>query len=486
VPAWQAVAVTHHDLVIVGSGSGNSIADEAFASSSVAIVDGGTFGGTCLNVGCIPTKMFVYPADVTSLVRDEASSLGLRGHQPRADWPAIRDRIFTRVDSISAAGKEWRRAGAANTTLYDQQATLVSPRTLRLADGTEITADTLVLAGGSRPVLPEVAGLNEADVLDPMIPVHTSDTIMRLDRLPERLVVVGSGYVASEFAHIFSAYGVEVTQIARSGLLLRHFDHDIATGFTKRARAFWRLLTHTHTTTVRASCSGVEVGVRDRHGVLSTLAADALLVATGRRPNSDTLGLARVGYDLEPDGRLSVDTYQRALSGGRPVSGVFGLGDLSSPFQLKHVANHEAKVVRHNLLHPSQLWESDHRFVPAVVFSHPQVASVGLTEAEARQTGRPVVIAIHPYAAVAFGWAMAQDERTGGFAKVLADSETGDLLGAHILGAQASLLLQPLVTAMSFGIPARTLARGQYWPHPALSEVVENALLSLKLSAGAR
>jgi mycothione reductase len=319
-----------------------------------------------------------------------------------------------------------------------------------------------------------------------MIPVHTSDTIMRLDRLPERLVVVGSGYIASEFAHIFSAYGVEVTQIARSGLLLRHFDNDIATGFTKRASAFWRVLTETHTATVRASCSGVEVGVRDRHGVLGTLTADALLVATGRRPNSDTLGLDRAGYDLEPDGRLRVDTYQRALAGGRPVSGVFGLGDLTSSFQLKHVANHEAKVVRHNLLNPSQLWESDHRFVPAVVFSHPQVATVGLTEEEARQTGRQVVTAVHPYAAVAFGWAMAQDEEAGGFAKLVADAETGDLLGAHIVGAQASILLQPLVTAMSFGIPARTLARGQYWPHPALSEVVENALLSLPLLAGAR
>ena len=478
--------MTSHDLVIVGSGSGNSIADGAFAQSSVAIIDGGTFGGTCLNVGCIPTKMFVYPGDVTSLIRDDASALGLRGDQPTADWPAIRDRIFSRVDSISAAGKEWRQAGAANTTLYDQPAKLVSPKTLRLADGTEITADSLVLAAGSRPVLPEITGLNEADVYDPMIPVHTSDTIMRLDRLPERLVVVGSGYVASEFAHIFSAYGVDVTQIARSGALLRHFDHDIAKGFTQRAGTYWRVLTETNTMTVRASCTSVEVGVCDRDGVRTTLAADALLVATGRKPNSDTLGLAKAGYDLEPDGRLSVDTYQRVLSGGRPVAGVFGLGDLSSPFQLKHVANHEAKVVRHNLLDPSQLWESDHRFVPAVVFSHPQVAAVGLTEEQARQTGRPVVTAIHPYASVAFGWAMAQDEETGGFAKVIADAETGDLLGAHILGAQASILIQPIVTAMSFGIPARTMARGQYWPHPALSEVVENALLSLSLSAGAR
>jgi mycothione reductase len=478
--------VTHHDLVIVGSGSGNSIADEAFAQSSVAIVDGGTFGGTCLNVGCIPTKMFVYPADVISLIRDDAGALGLRGSRPAADWPAIRDRIFTRVDSISVAGKRWRESGAANTTLYAQQAKLVSKRTLRLADGTEITAGALVLAAGSRPTLPEVAGLNEADVFDPLIPVHTSDTIMRLERLPERLVVIGSGYIASEFAHIFSAYGVEVIQIARSGVLLRHFDHDIARGFTDRARSYWRVLTYTQTVTVRASCSGVEVAARDRDGVMGTLSADALLVATGRRPNSDVLGLARAGYDLEPDGRLSVDTYQRALSGGRPVPGVFGLGDLSSPFQLKHVANHEAKVVRHNLLEPSQLWESDHRFVPGVVFSHPQVAAVGLTEEQARQSGRPVVTAVHPYADVAFGWAMAQDEKAGGFAKVVADGETGELLGAHILGAQASLLVQPLVTAMSFGIPARTMARGQYWPHPALSEVVENALLSLPLSAGAR
>jgi mycothione reductase len=478
--------VTHHDLIIVGSGSGNTIVDEAFASASVAIIDGGTFGGTCLNVGCIPTKMYVYPADVIAQVRDEASALGLNGTPAKAEWLKIRDRIFARVDAISSGGLDWRQNGSANTTVYTQQVKLVSPRTLRLADGTELTCDSLVLAGGSRPTLPEIPGLHEADVNDPMIPVHTSDTIMRLDELPERLIIVGSGYVASEFAHIFSAYGVDVVQIARSSRLLGHFDSDIATAFTKRAPRFWRVFTEGQTEAVRASCTGVQVSVRDRDQRVTTLDADAILFATGRRPNSDLLDLARAGYDLEPDGRLSVDEYQRALSGGRPVAGVFGLGDLSSPFQLKHVANHEAKVVRHNLLDPSQLRASDHRFVPAVVFSHPQVATVGLTEEQARESGRRVVTAIQPYASVAFGWAMAEEESTGGFVKLLADGDTGDLLGAHIVGAQAALLLQPLVQAMSFGIPARTMARGQYWPHPALSEVVENALLALPLSAAAQ
>ena len=481
--------MTSHDLVIVGSGSGNSIADEAFSQSSVAIVDGGTFGGTCLNVGCIPTKMFVYPG--------------------RRDLPDPRRRQCPRAPRQPADG---RLAGHPGPDLHPGRLDLgrrqgVAPgpvqptprcttsrpswcraKTLRLADGTEITADSLVLAAGSRPVLPEIAGLNEADVNDPMIPVHTSDTIMRL-RPAARSGWWSSARATSRRSSRTSSPPTASRSPRSPGpvLLLRHFDHDIATGFTERAGTYWRVLTETqHGDGPRElhECRGGRV--RPRTASRARWPRTRCSSPPVARPNSDTLGLARAGYDLEPDGRLSVDTYQRALSGGRPVAGVFGLGDLSSPFQLKHVANHEAKVVRHNLLDPSQLWESDHRFVPAVVFSHPQVAAVGLTEEQARETGRPVVTATHPYAAVAFGWAMAQDEETGGFAKVIADAETGDLLGAHILGAQASLLIQPIVTAMSFGIPARTMARGQYWPHPALSEVVENALLSLPLSAGAR
>jgi len=161
------------------------------------------------------------------------------------------------------------------------------------------------------------------------------------------------------------------------------------------------------------------------------------------------------------------------------VEGIYALGDLSSPRQLKHVANHEARVVRHNLLHPDDLISSDHRFIPQAVFSGPQLAWVGRTEQDLREAGVRYVTATREYGDVAYGWAM---EDTDHFVKVIADPDTGLLLGGHVIGPDAANLVQPLIQAMSFGQDARSLARGQYWIHPALAEVVENALLDLPLA----
>jgi mycothione reductase len=200
---------------------------------------------------------------------------------------------------------------------------------------------------------------------------------------------------------------------------------------------------------------------------------DALLVATGRRPNGDLLDLAASGVPTRPDGRIVVDEFQRT-----PVDGVFALGDVSSPFQLKHVANHESRVVAHNLLHPDDLRRTDHRFVPAAVFTEPQIAAVGRTEQDCRAERIDYAVKVQAYGDVAYGWAMEDDT---GFCKVLAERGTGRLLGAHILGPEASIVVQPLIQAMSFGLKAHEMATGQYWIHPALPEVVENALLGLHL-----
>ena len=160
------------------------------------------------------------------------------------------------------------------------------------------------------------------------------------------------------------------------------------------------------------------------------------------------------------------------------VDGVYALGDISSQYELKHVANHESRVVQHNLLHPDEPIAADHRFVPHAVFGSPQIASVGLTEREAKERGLRYVTATQEYAGIAYGWAL---EDTTGFAKLLADPATGQLLGAHIIGPQAPTVIQPLIQAMSFGLDARTMAHGQYWIHPAMPELVENALLNLPL-----
>ncbi|MBA3529282.1 MAG: mycothione reductase [Propionibacteriaceae bacterium] len=458
----------HFDLCIIGTGSGNSIPDERFDDLNIALVETGVFGGTCLNVGCIPTKMFVYPADLAASP-PAAESLGVDLQLNGVRMTEIRDRVFGRIDPISRAGERWR-ASNANVTLYRKQAHFTGPRTLDTGTGETITADRFVIAAGSRAVIPEIPGL-------PSVTAHTSDTVMRIDRLPESMIILGGGFVSAEFAHVFSAFGTKVTVVNRSGALLRQEDEEVSRRFTELISRRVDVRLNRRVDRIEANDDGgVSVLTVDAHDTKETLVAELLLVATGRIPNSDTLNLSATGVEVDDDGYVVVDDQQRTTA-----EGIFALGDVSSHYQLKHVANHESRVVKHNLLHPDAMVSSDHRFVPHAIFSEPQVASVGLTEEQARSRGTDYVAAVQDYGSTAYGWAMEDTEH---FVKLLADPSSGLLLGAHIIGQQASSLIQPLIQAMSFGLGVREMARGQYWIHPAMIEVVENALLSLTLDKG--
>ncbi|SFK44001.1 mycothione reductase [Amycolatopsis sacchari] len=461
----------HYDLVIVGTGSGNSILDPRFADWKTAIVEKGVFGGTCLNVGCIPTKMFVHTADLAA-TPSISGRFGVDEELLNVRWRDVRDRIFGRIDPIAEGGREYRTSHAdnANVTVYEGEGRFTGHKelTVSLPDRTEtITADRFVLAAGGRPVVPDIEGLDQ-------VPYHTSDSIMRLDELPRRLVIVGSGFVAAEFAHVFSSFGVEVTVIARSGALLRSEDEDISARYTELATQRYDVRLNRKVLRARRTETGLALDLAEGE----TVEADQLLIAVGRRPNSDLLDVAATGVATLDSGHVKVDAYQQTS-----VEGIYALGDLSSPYELKHVANHEARVVQHNLLHPDERIEADHRFVPHAVFGSPQIASVGVTEQQARQRGLKYTTSKQDYAAIAYGWAM---EDTTGFAKLLADPETGQLLGAHIIGPQAPTVIQPLIQAMSFGLDAHTMARGQYWIHPAMPELVENALLNLNVPGASR
>ncbi len=458
--------VETYDIAIIGTGSGNSILDDRYGDKRVAICEQALFGGTCLNVGCIPTKMFVYAAEVARSVRDSAR-YGIDAHLDGVRWDDIVSRIFGRIDPIGISGKDYRRA-APNIDVYDQHTRFGPVQAdgrylLRTDAGDEFTAEQVVIAAGSRPVIPPA-------VVECGVEYHTSDTIMRIAELPEHLVIVGGGYVASEFAHIFSALGVRITLVVRDGTLLRHSDDTICERFTRIASQKWELRTHRNV--VGAHLDGSRSVLELDDG--SSLAADLVLVATGRRANGDLLDAEQAGIDVD-DGRVVVDEYQRTSA-----RGVFALGDVSSPYELKHVANHEARIVAHNLLcdwdDTDALKVTDHRYVPSAVFTEPQIATVGLTENQALAKGYDVSCVVQDYGDVAYGWAM---EDTTGIVKLIAEQGSGRLLGAHIMGYQASSIIQPLIQAMSFGLTAQQMARGQYWIHPALPEVIENALLSL-------
>ncbi|HET6627072.1 MAG TPA: FAD-dependent oxidoreductase, partial [Nocardioidaceae bacterium] len=330
--------MTHYDLAIIGTGSGNSIVNEEFDDQRVALLEKGVFGGTCLNVGCIPTKMFVYPADLAHAAA-HAERLGVDLHLDAVHWAQIRDRIFRRIDPISVAGRSWRVRSNENVTVYEGHARFTGVRELDTGTGETITADQVVVAAGSRAVVPPIPGLDDVEH-------HTSDTIMRIDDLPRRLAIVGGGFVAAEFAHIFGSFGTEVTVINRSGALLRQEDHDVSERFTELAQERWDVRLDTVVEKAERYDGRTRLHLRDRT-TDSKLDVDALLIATGRQSNSDGLDLDRTGVEVDESGLVVVDDFQRTTA-----EGIWALGDVSNPYQLKHVSNAEARVVQHNLLHP--------------------------------------------------------------------------------------------------------------------------------------
>ncbi|WP_323182869.1 MULTISPECIES: mycothione reductase [unclassified Streptomyces] len=372
------------------------------------------------------------------------------------------DRVFRRLDAERDQGRRGR-TDEDWITVYEGTARFTGPRTLRIdrAEGAvDVSAGQIVVAAGSRPLVPgPVAGAG--------LPYETSDTVMRIDAPPRRLAVLGGGYVAAELAEVFAEVGSSVAIVEKEERLLGPQDETVAERFTELVRSRYDLRLGREVTAVSGRPGELRLTLDDG----STIEADMLLVAVGRVPNSDRLHLEAAGIATHDDGRVLVDAHQRTT-----VEGVFALGDICSPVPLKHVANREAEVVAHNLRSPDHLIAADHDLVPAAVFTQPQIASVGATEQDCRDRGVDYRVGTAGYGDTAYGWAM---EDTTGFCKVLAEPGTGRILGAHLLGAQASVLIQPLVLAATLGIDAVTLAKSPYWIHPALTEVVENALLDL-------
>jgi mycothione reductase len=454
------MTVERFDVIIVGTGSGNAIPAD-LTGRQIAIVERDVFGGTCVNRGCIPSKMFVYAADRAHAAGDNGR-LGLRTAFEGADWPAIVARVFERIDAISESGARYRDT-SDTITLIRGTGRFVDHKVLDV-EGRRITADTIVLAAGSRPYVPPFDGLDTVDY-------HTSDTVMRLPDLPPRLVVLGGGYIAAELGHVFDALGSRVTIVNRGDRLLRSEDDDISARFTELAARRYELHLGADVERVEGRDDGSIEVIISKGDRPQSLDADALLVATGRIPNSDLLDLAATGVLTDPAGRVVVGPDLQTA-----VPGIYALGDLTNHHQLKHVANAEARVVFHNVLHPDAPRHMDYEAVPHAVFSDPQMASVGMTERQAAADAVPFVTAIKEYGATAYGWAM---EDTTSFVKVIAHAQTRRLLGAHIIGEQAASLIQVLIQAMSFGQTVDEVANGQLWIHPAITEVVENALLEL-------
>jgi len=444
--------------MIIGAGSGNSIIGPQHDHWDIALIERGLFGGTCMNVGCIPSKMFVYSALLAELA-GHGPALGVNTRFDGADWPAIRDRVFGRIDPIAEAGANYRES-LTNVAVFRDSARFVGPKQVAVGPDV-ITAKKIVIAAGARPLIPDIPGLEQAGY-------HTSDTIMRLDKLPDHLLVIGGGYIATELGNVFGSLGSEVTFLVRGGRLLRHEDDDISLRFTEAYRHKFDVRCRTQVLEARRDGSEIVLKI-SQNGVHGEVRGDQLLVATGRIPNSDDLDVAASQIATDSAGYVVTDSGMRTN-----VPGVWALGDITNPAQLKHVANYEARVVAHNITHTENPIEVDDRPVPHAVFGHPQVASVGLTERECHQRNISHVSRIQEFGSAAYGWAM---EDTQSFVKLITDPATRLLIGVHIIGPQASTLIQQLIQGMTLGHTVDEMARDQYWIHPALPEVLEQALL---------
>lgn len=450
------------DLVIIGAGSGNMIPGPEHEAWKIAVIEKGKFGGTCLNHGCIPSKMLLQSAHVAEVVKN-SSTFGVRSEFQGIDWKAVTGRVWDRLDPLSVGGEKYR-GRQPNTTVFKGEARFTGHKVVEV-NGEQITATHIVIAAGGRPRIPEIPGLED-------VTYYTSDEVMRLPEQPESIIILGGGYIGAEMGYFFGCLGTLVTVIDHGDKMIRVEDDDICVRFTEIFSRRHRVLLNADVVSARplnADGTGVTLEV-DVVGERQEVSADALLIAAGRVPNSDLLRVQECGVEVDERGKVVTDDFLETR-----VEGVWALGDITSPVELKHFSNLEARTIKHNMSNPDHKIKMDYRGRPYAVFASPQVASVGLTEREVHEQGIPHIVGRQEYAATAYGWAT---EDTESFVKVIAHGTNRRILGAHIIGPQASILIQPLINAYELGQTVDDLAHVMY-VHPALTEVVEQALLKI-------
>ena len=448
------------DMIVIGSGSGLDVSSEAADRGlSVAVVEHGPFGGTCLNRGCIPSKMLIHSADVMETIQ-RAELFGIKAEVKAIDWDFIVNRAIGTVDEDSSE-IEAANLQNPNVTVLKATGRFVDHKTLEI-DGERITAETIVIAAGARPRTLDVDGLTD-------VPFLTSDQALRMAKQPSRLIIIGGGYIAAELAHFFGALGTEVAIVQRGGQLLRQEDDDVAARFTEIYRRRFVLLLNTQVRGARSNAGEVNLRV-EQEGRGQTLEADALLLAVGRVPNSDVLDVEKTGVETDPSGFVQTDEYLETS-----VPGIWALGDIVGRYQLKHSVNLEAAYVANNIFNPADRIAVDYHAMPHAVFASPQVGSVGLTERAARDAGLNYDVAKYDYSDTAYGASIEDNE---GFAKALVDADSGEILGCHIIGSEASMLIQEVANAMRMRLTSDAITQSIY-VHPALTEVVQRAFGAL-------
>ncbi|MFD1684888.1 dihydrolipoyl dehydrogenase [Halobellus litoreus] len=458
------------DFLVIGSGSGLDVANVAAnQGQSVAVVEKGPLGGTCLNRGCIPSKHLLYHADVLETI-ERADEFHIDATVDGVGFADIVREVNEEVEADSESIRSGLRSSSQHE-LFEGEGRFVDDRTVEVSggedDGARLRADTVLIAAGTRPSVPPIDGIDDVEFL-------TSTEALQLETPPEHLVIVGGGYIAAELGHFFGTFGSEVTVVGRRPNLLPEADAEVAEAFTERYADRFTVHTGHAATAVSEDDGYVTVEARpyqygDDGGIVEDadpvmVTGDELLVAAGRVPNTDTLNLDAACVETDARGFVETDEYLRTTA-----EGVWALGDIVGEYLLKHSANHEARAVARNVF-GNEPEPVDYSAMPFAVFASPEVAGVGASESDLRAAEREYATNTYRYGDTARGDAMKAE----GFVKVLIDLE-GEILGCHVIGPEASSLIQEVVVAMKSGSGTVRDVREAVHVHPALPEVVQRA-----------
>jgi len=450
------------DVLVIGSGSGATIADAAVQTGRrVALVERDAFGGTCLNKGCIPSKMVIYPADLVCQIK-QAERLGVRARIEEVDFGFIMERMRRSISEDRRPLEEAVRR-TEGLTYYNTTGEFVSDYTMRVGEET-IKAKNIFIVSGARPLIPPIKGLEGVKYL-------TSSNVWDLRELPKSMIIAGGGFIAAEMAHFFSAMGVDITIISRSPRLLKNLEPEVSDTMTQALRSRMSIQTGLEVTEVSEKGGLKEVTTADKGGKTQIFRAESLFIAAGLRSNADLLQPEKTGVELDERGFIRVNEFYET---SKPR--IWAFGDAIGRAMFKHVANKEAELVWHAFSHGHKE-ALNYDQIPYAIFTWPQIASVGLTEEEALRRGKRILIGLSNYADTAKGEAMGEED---GFVKVVVEDETYKVLGAHIVGPEAPTLIQEVIDVMNAGDGSVYPILDAMHIHPALPEVVQNAFHNLR------
>jgi len=457
-----------YDLIIIGTGSAMNIVDaflQRNPNTKIAVIDKDEPGGICLTRGCIPSKILLYPAELVRKI-EEAKELGVEAPIQKIDFLVIMERmrhlIGKDIESIRQG-----LSTSENLDYYHNIAEFVSPYTLKIQEQT-ITAPMIFLCTGSKISIPKIKGLDQVDYL-------TSDTLLGLSKLPESLIIVGGGYIAAEYGHFFSSMGSQVTIIGRNPQFLPDEEPEISSVARQSLEKHLKIFTGQEVQEVKKSSDSGKITVTASEagtGKVAQSEADALMIAAGRVPTTDILHPEKAGIRTTKDGWIEVNEYLETSQ-----KNIWALGDADGMFLFKHVANYESEIVYYNALLKRQV-RADYHAIPHAVFTYPEIASVGMKEKEAVEMfGREkILIGFYKYENTAKGEAINAKDY---FVKAIVYSEDSRILGAHIVGPEASILIHEIITAMYAPGERADLIEQTMHIHPALNEVVQRAFGSL-------